>query len=141
MPQAEGLFLYWSLELKHVLFGLGVIIALQGVARTYATDRVVARGKPVTYPALLRVDDRSKIAPVPRDKVICFALYTVQNRVLKLSAHLYPLATSEPHAVTLEVQRDGQWRQVAHAKVFRMTMMLASPTFGVVGAGIRQAKH
>ena len=31
------------------------------------------------------------IPEVPRDKVICFALYTVQNNVLKLTAQLYPL--------------------------------------------------
>lgn len=57
------------------------------------------------------------IPPVPRDKVICFALYTVQDQVLKLSAQLYPLQERESREVHLEIERDGSWTQVATAQV------------------------
>ncbi|MBE3133517.1 MAG: hypothetical protein IMZ55_08585, partial [Acidobacteria bacterium] len=45
------------------------------------------------------------IPQVPRDQVICFALYTVHNNILKLTAQLYPLQEGEPRTVRLEVQR------------------------------------
>jgi len=57
------------------------------------------------------------IPDVPRDKVICFALYTVQNNVLKLNAQLYPLEPGEDRTVRLETRQDGQWRQIAQTQV------------------------
>jgi phosphodiesterase/alkaline phosphatase D-like protein len=54
---------------------------------------------------------------VSRDKVICFALYTVQNNVLKLTAQLYPLEPGEDRTVRLEIKQDGQWRQIAQTQV------------------------
>jgi hypothetical protein len=62
---------------------------------------------------------RSKptIPDVERDKVICFALYTVQNGVLKLSAQLYPLATNEARTVSLEIEKDGQWQIISQSQV------------------------
>jgi hypothetical protein len=72
---------------------------------------------PPQYPALLKVGDQSRIAPVPRDKVICFTLYTVQDGILKLSAQLYPLNKDEEHKVTLEVMRGGKWAPIARADV------------------------
>ena len=47
-----------------------------------------------------------RIPDVPRDKVICFALYTVQNRTLKLSTQLYPLQAGESREVRLQI-KDG----------------------------------
>ncbi len=75
----------------------------------------LASGK--TYPALLAVGDRSKIADVPRDKVIAFALYTVHKNKLKLTAQLYPLAKDESHKLFLDVKRDGAWKQIAETTV------------------------
>ncbi|MBE3096887.1 MAG: alkaline phosphatase D family protein [Planctomycetes bacterium] len=57
------------------------------------------------------------IPQVPRDQVICFALYTVHNNILKLTAQLYPLQEGEPRTVRLEVQRDGPWQEVARTEV------------------------
>jgi len=57
------------------------------------------------------------IPDVPRDKVICFALYTVQNNVLKLNAQLYPLEPGEDRTVRLETRQDGKWRQIAQTQV------------------------
>ncbi len=65
----------------------------------------VVRAQPLTVPE------------VSRDKVICFALYTVQNNILKLTAQLYPLEPGESRTVKLETKRNGKWKQVARAQV------------------------
>lgn len=71
-----------------------------------------------TYPQLLAVGDESRIAPVDPEKQICFALYTVHDGVLKLSAHLYPLVEDDEHQVQLDIRRNGgEWEQVAEAEV------------------------
>ncbi len=55
--------------------------------------------------------------PVPlRRPVICFALYTVHDGVLKLSAQLYPDRVTADTPVLLEVERDGRWVEVARAE-------------------------
>jgi hypothetical protein len=73
-------------------------------------------GQAQQWSNLKNVDDRSRIAVVPRDEVICFALYTVQDGVMKMSAQLYPLQDHEPHEVTLELFRNGQWVEAAQSK-------------------------
>ena len=57
------------------------------------------------------------VPDVTRDKVICFALYTVQNNVLKLTAQLYPLEPGEDRTVRLETKQDGKWKQIAQTRV------------------------
>ncbi len=42
---------------------------------------------------------------VPRDQVVCFGIYTVHNRMLKLTAQLYPLFPKETREVRLEVRK------------------------------------
>ena len=54
---------------------------------------------------------------VPRDQVICFGLYTVHNRILKLSAQLFPLYPEETREVRLEIQKDGAWSEIGRKKV------------------------
>ena len=58
-----------------------------------------------------------KIPEVSRDKVICFALYTVQNDILKLTAQLYPLKPGEDRNIRLEIKQDGKWKQIAQKQV------------------------
>jgi len=58
-----------------------------------------------------------EIPEVPRDKVICFALYTVHNNILKMTAQLYPLKPDEDREVRLEIRRDSKWRQIAQSPV------------------------
>jgi len=82
-----------------------------------AGSAVPAEVQPGRHPALLAVGDSSRIPDVLRDKVICFALYTVQKGTLKLSAQLYPLHQDEEHRVFLDVARAGQWKPVAKADV------------------------
>lgn len=55
---------------------------------------------------------------VPREDVVAFALYTVQKGILKLTAQLYPLKPGEEKTARLEIQRDGQWAEIATAEVF-----------------------
>lgn len=61
--------------------------------------------------------DLLEIPEVARDKVICFALYTVHNNILKMTAQLYPLKPDEEKMVRLQVRQDGNWRQIAQAPV------------------------
>ncbi len=55
--------------------------------------------------------------PVPRNEVICFALYTVANKTLKITAQLYPLKSDEDRTVRLEIKDGEAWREVARTKV------------------------
>ena len=61
--------------------------------------------------------DLLAIPEVTRDKVICFALYTVHNKTLKLTAQLYPLKDDEDRNVSLEVKRNDQWISISKTKV------------------------
>ena len=57
------------------------------------------------------------IPEVPRDEVICFALYTVHNEILKLSAQLYPLQQDEDKSVGLEIENNGTWKEIGRSPV------------------------
>ena len=57
------------------------------------------------------------IPEVTRDKVICFALYTVHDGTLKLTAQFYPLKEGESRQAHLEVKRNGNWQPVAQANI------------------------
>jgi hypothetical protein len=55
---------------------------------------------------------------VPREQVVCFAYYTQQGGVLKISAQLFPLKPGEERMARLEVRRDGsEWKEIAKAEV------------------------
>jgi phosphodiesterase/alkaline phosphatase D-like protein len=58
-----------------------------------------------------------EIPEVTKDKVICFALYTVHNNILKMTAQLYPLDANDPRTVRLQMRDDGKWAQIAESKV------------------------
>ncbi|MEM6675870.1 MAG: hypothetical protein AAF726_23675 [Planctomycetota bacterium] len=62
-------------------------------------------------------NDLLAIPEVARKDVICFALYTVHDGTLKLTAQLYPLEDGDPRTVRLEVERDGAWVEVARTEV------------------------
>jgi len=57
------------------------------------------------------------IPEVSRDKVICFALYTVHDNIMKMTAQLYPLREGEDRTVRLEIKQFGKWKQIAKAQV------------------------
>ena len=54
---------------------------------------------------------------VPRDQVVAFAIYTCERGTLKMTAQLYPLKPDEPREARLEVDRQGQWVEIAKAPV------------------------
>ena len=54
---------------------------------------------------------------VPRDEVVAFGVYTVHEGVLKLSAQLFPLYPDESRTVRLEVERAGEWVELAWQRV------------------------
>ena len=49
---------------------------------------------------------------VPRDEVIAFALYTVSNKTLKLSAQLFPLFPKETRKIRLEIYKNNTWQEI-----------------------------
>lgn len=57
------------------------------------------------------------IPNVAKKDVICFALYTVHDKTLKLTAQLYPLSGGDPKVARLEIEKDGQWTEVAKSNV------------------------
>jgi len=57
------------------------------------------------------------IPEVAKKDLICFALYTVHNKTLKLTAQLYPLDKDDSREVRLEIQKDGKWVEVAKTNV------------------------
>ena len=65
----------------------------------------------------IAVGKELEIPEVSRDKVICFALYTVQNNILKMTAQLYPLQEGEDRSVRLEVRKGWSWKQISKAQV------------------------
>lgn len=54
---------------------------------------------------------------VPREEVICFGMYTVQDGVMKMTAQLFPLYPDESREVHLELKKEGQWVKAATEKV------------------------
>lgn len=54
---------------------------------------------------------------VPRQEVVAFAVYTHHHGVLKMTAQLFPLKPGEERLARLELQRDGEWAEVARAEV------------------------
>ncbi len=57
------------------------------------------------------------IPEVEKKDLICFALYTVHDSTLKMTAQLYPLGEGDSRTVNLEVEKDGKWIEVAKTKV------------------------
>lgn len=57
------------------------------------------------------------IPDMPRDKLICFCLYTADRGVLKLNVQLYPLLEGEPRKVALAFERDGMWQPAGETEI------------------------
>ena len=53
-----------------------------------------------------------KIERVEESEVINFVLYTVDEGVLNLTAHLYRLDPEADRTVRLEIKEDGEWREI-----------------------------
>lgn len=53
------------------------------------------------------------IPEVEKKDIICFALYTVHDNTLKLTAQLYPIPEGVTRTVRLEIEKDGKWVEAA----------------------------
>lgn len=58
-----------------------------------------------------------KILRAPDDQEICFVLYTVDDRVLNLTAQLYQLDPGDDRTVYLDIKMDGRWVEIAAEQV------------------------
>ena len=98
-----------------------VCLAIVMSAGTLSAEPQEKKAKPRANAQAKRPARRGRallaIPDVARDQVICFALYTVHERTLKLTAQLYPLKDGESREVRLEIERDGGWIEVARARV------------------------
>ena len=61
---------------------------------------------------LLRLPDK-----IPPEDRICFALYTVHDKPLKLTAQFYPIKNFEPFYTTLEIEQNGGWLRAPDARI------------------------
>ncbi|WP_040396338.1 metallophosphoesterase family protein [Aquimarina agarilytica] len=52
----------------------------------------------------------------PKDR-ICFALYTVHENTLKLTAQFYPIKNYEPFEASLQLKENGKWVDKATTKI------------------------
>ncbi len=50
---------------------------------------------------------------VPAEESICFALYTVQDSTLKMTAQLYPLDDDVDRVVQLQIRTEARWETIA----------------------------
>ncbi len=57
---------------------------------------------------------------VPRDEVVAFAVYTVDQGTLKMTAQLFPLMPDETREVRLEVKRGDDWTPLAAVDVIEL---------------------
>ncbi|WP_417745873.1 hypothetical protein [Rosistilla oblonga] len=93
--------------------GLYKSLALGCLAMLFAATPLLAQ------PGAKKKPRRNLLAipEVERSEVICFALYTVHDNTLKLTAQLYPLESGDDRTVRLEIEKDGKWVEVAKTKV------------------------
>ena len=61
--------------------------------------------------------NKPEIPEVARTDAICFAYYTVNRGVLKMTAQLYPLKDGESRAARLEIWQGNRWKTVATTRV------------------------
>ncbi|NQU21981.1 MAG: alkaline phosphatase D family protein [Candidatus Nealsonbacteria bacterium] len=96
-----------------------MLIALTAAA-TFCLGTADAAQAPKKTPKKAPAKARAGLLEIPKvakDEVICFALYTVHDGVLKLTAQLYPLDDGDPRSVRLQVKQDGQWKQIATTEI------------------------
>lgn len=86
---------------------------------TMATGEWWKKAVPGEQPNGKKRQPAKKIIPmnVERDKVVSFALYTVADSTLKLTAQLYPLMPDEARIVRLETKQGETWTEIAQTEI------------------------
>jgi len=100
----------------HPILGAFAVTLLLAIAQPVASAPV-SSGTLLLNPMLLNPIEPLTIPDVARDDVICFALYTVEKSVLKLSAQFYPLRNNEGRSADFEVKRSEGWQRIASSKI------------------------
>ncbi|UZO82594.1 alkaline phosphatase D family protein [Aquimarina sp. ERC-38] len=59
----------------------------------------------------------SYIATNELEDRICFAMYTVHEKKLKLTAQFYPIKNFEPFEATLEIKQNNKWQEIARTNI------------------------
>ena len=90
-----------------MIFRLTALARPMVVALTLAAFAIPARAQK-TWPVNLNV---------PKEKAIAFALYTVHDGTLKMTAQLYPLQEGVDRTVILQVREGDGWRDAARTTV------------------------
>ncbi len=85
---------------------LGAALVVAAFAQPPAGGQSKGKGKAKQKREPLVIPD------VPRDKLVCFCLYTVHNKTLKLTAQLYPLKDGEERKLTLAIDRGDGFKPV-----------------------------
>lgn len=106
------LLVFCSILITKAQFGEPPVKAPFEKLDTYCTNDWWNNAKQVKNSLGLIVD-----VDVPRNEVICFGIYTTQNRVMKMTAQLFPLYPEETREVRLELKQNGEWKEVAKEKV------------------------
>jgi phosphodiesterase/alkaline phosphatase D-like protein len=65
----------------------------------------------------VKSQDILAIPEVAKDKKICFALYTVHENTLKLTAQFYPLRGGDQVKASLEIMQDSTWVKMAESDI------------------------
>ena len=90
---------------KHGIAWITIIVLIAGMGGL-VSDSDAQNNGPAALPSKIAAKDR-----------ICFALYTVHDRVLKLTAQFYPINDYEPFEAKLEIRREGNWIEVQRARI------------------------
>ncbi len=92
------------------LIAFALLIAFSSSIAFAAKAKPKVKPKRKPRPALV-------VQKVAKDEIICFAPYTVQDNIMKMTAQLYPLDDDDSRSVRLEIKKGWSWKQVATAAV------------------------
>ncbi len=88
------------MELRKALLSLGIAVILIA-----AMTNALATKENIPIPKVAKKD------------VICFALYTVNNGVMKLTAQFYPLDEYDDRTARHDIKKEGKWETVATTRI------------------------
>ncbi|WP_075590057.1 alkaline phosphatase D family protein [Labilibacter marinus] len=84
-----------------------ILLKLFFIAFCLLSSSVIAQQKDVlALPKKQDVKDR-----------ICFALYTVHENTLKLTAQFYPIKNYDPFTAELQIKKSGKWESVQESRI------------------------
>ncbi|KAA5823758.1 hypothetical protein FPF71_13780 [Algibacter amylolyticus] len=67
--------------------------------------------------SLVKAQKSTEISNVKKNNAICFALYTVHEQTLKLTAQFYPVKDYNPFTALLQIKNNNKWEDVQEARI------------------------